>query len=128
EFIDLFANNHIHYGYMDFLGWRNMVDYRVNAGFNPLKNLAFDADYHKFFLHREGGRWSDANGRTLGFDPFGLTGKNLGQELDFTLSFPYKEHIKLLTGYSTFFSGRFAKFRNGREQSHFSYIQMLIGF
>jgi hypothetical protein len=128
EFIDLFPDNHIHYGYMDLLGWRNMVDYRVNVGFNPISKLAFDADYHKFFLHREGGRWSDANGRTNGFDPFGLSGKNLGQELDFTLAFPYKERIKLLTGYSVFFPGRFVQRLRGRDLSHFSYVQMLIGF
>lgn len=128
EFIDLFPDNHIHYGYMDFLGWRNMVDYRINAGFNPISKLAFDADYHRFFLHREGGRWSDADRRTLGLDVFGLSGKDLGQELDFTLNFPYKERIKFLTGYSVFFPGNFVKFRRGDGLSHFSYIQMLIGF
>ena len=128
EFLDLFPNNHIHYGYMDFLGWRNMVDYRVNAGFNPISKFAFDADYHRFFLHREGGRWRDASGQTLGFDPFGLTGKDLGHELDFTLSFPYKERIKFLTGYSVFFSGRFAEFMRFSRLSQFSYAQMLISF
>ena len=111
-----------------FFGLENMVDYRVNAGFNPIRNLPFDADYHKFSLHREGGRWRDANGRSLGFDPSGLTGKDLGQELDFTLSFPYKERIKFLTEYSVFFSGRYAEFMRFRDLSHFSYIQMWMGF
>ena len=128
EFIDLFPNNHIHYGYIDFLGWRNMHDFRINFGFNPINKLAFDADYHMFLLHREGGRWSNADGNTLGFNPFGTFGRSIGQELDLTFGFPYKERINLLTGYSVFFPGRFAKATRGSGLSHFSYIQALLVF
>ncbi len=128
EFINLFPNNHIHYGYADFLGWRNMQDIRLGFGFNPASKLSFDADYHKFYLHQPAGRWSGAAGDTLGFDVFGNSSRELGQELDFTLGFPYKERFKFLAGYSVFLPGRFAKLTRGADLSHFSYIQTLIKF
>jgi hypothetical protein len=128
EFINLFPNNHRHYGYMDFLGWRNMHDFRLGFGFNPVSRLSFDADYHKFLLHKGDGRWSNAEGITLGFDRTGSSGKDIGQEVDFTLGFPYKEHLKFITGYSLFVPGRFAKLRRSSDVSQFSYIQTMISF
>jgi hypothetical protein len=128
EFIDLFPNNHIHYGYMDLLGWRNMHDFRLNFGFDPTSKLSFDADYHKFLLHKGDGRWSSASGSTLGFDPSGSSGRDIGQELDFTVRFPYKEHIKFMAGYSLFLPGEFAKRTRTSDLSHFSYIQTRINF
>ena len=128
EFIDLFPNNHIHYGYMDLLGWRNMHDFRLNFGFDPTSKLSFDADYHKFLLHKGDGRWSSASGSTLGFDPSGSSGRDIGQELDFTVRFPYKDHIKFMAGYSLFLPGEFAKGTRSSDLSHFSYIQTRINF
>jgi hypothetical protein len=128
EFINLFPDNHTHYGYMDFLGWRNMHDFRVNAGFNPTDKFAFDADYHKFLLHSRRGRWSNADGVTLGFSPGGIFGRDIGQEVDLRLTFPYKERINILSGYSVFFPGRFAKVFRGPTVSHFAYLQALISF
>ena len=129
EFIDLFADNHTHHGYMDLIGWRNLHDYRLNFGFNPAGELSLDVDYHKFLLHQAGGRWSNAVGTTLGFDPNGVSSKQLGQEVDFTLRIPYKEHLKFMAGYSVFLPGRFAKLtRQSSDSSHFSYFQTLIRF
>ena len=129
EFIDLFPTNHTHHGFMDLLGWRNLHDYRLNFGLNPANKLSFDADYHKFLLHQAGGRWSNAAGGTLGFDPNGVSSKQLGQEIDLTVRFPYREHLKFMAGYSVFLPGRFAKLtRQTSDISHFSYIQTLISF
>jgi hypothetical protein len=128
EFINLFPNNHIHYGYIDFLGWRNMHDFRLNFGFDPASKLSLDADYHKFLLHKGDGIWSSASGFFLGFDPSGSSGRELGQELDFTLRFPYKEHMNFLAGYSLFLPGRFARLTRTSDLSHFSYIQTRINF
>jgi Alginate export len=128
EFINLFADNHTHYGYIDYLGWRNMHDFKLSFGFNPASKLSFNADYHKFLLHKASGRWSDAAGFNLGFSRNGNFGREIGQELDFTLRFPYKEHLNFLTGYSLFMPGRFAKLTRSSEFSHFSYIQTRINF
>jgi len=128
EFIDLFPNNHIHYGYIDFLGWRNMHDFRLNFGFDPASKLSVDADYHKFLLNKGDGIWTSASGLFLGFDPSGSSGIELGQELDFTVRFPYKEHMKFLGGYSLFIPGRFARLTRSSDLSHFSYIQTRISF
>lgn len=127
-FIDLFPNNHIHYGYIDFLGWSNMHDFRLNFGFVPASKLSVEADYHKFRLHKGDGVWTGANGFFFGFDPSGSSGRDLGQELDFTVRFPYKEHMKFLGGYSLFIPGRFARLTRSSDLSHFSYIETRISF
>ncbi|MCI0488198.1 MAG: alginate export family protein [Blastocatellia bacterium] len=128
EFVNLFPTNHIQYGYMDYLGWRNMYDLRATFSFKPTSNLVFDTDYHRFYLHRAKGRWTNAGGAVFGFDPSGRSGTYLGQEVDFTLRFPYKEKIKFLGGYSFFLPGSFARATRGRDVSHFSYLQTLIDF
>lgn len=100
----------------------------MNFGFDPTSWLSFDADYHTFLLNRTAGRWSSASGLTLGFDPSGSSGREIGQEFDFTLRFPYKEHLKFMAGYSLFLPGRFAKLTRTSDLSHFSYIQTRINF
>ena len=128
EFVNLFPTNHIYYGHMDYLGWRNMHAYRATFSFKPTSKLVFDTDYHRFYLHEERGRWTNALGAVFGFDPSGRSGTYLGQEVDFTLNFPYKEKIRFLGGYSCFLPGGFAKVTRGRDVSHFSYLQTLIDF
>lgn len=128
EFIPLFPDNHRHHGYIDFIGWRNIHDFRLSFGFNPVSRLDFDADYHRFYLHKGDGQWLSAFGVPLGFDRFADSTREIGQELDLTVSFPYKEHIEIVGGYSVFVPGRFAKLTRHTNNSHFSYIQTRFRF
>src|SRR5213078_5000488 len=49
-FDNLFPTNHRLYGYMDFVGWRNIHDPRLSAAIKPVKSLAMTMDYHLFWL------------------------------------------------------------------------------
>ena len=94
----------------------------------PVGPVKFDVDYHRFYLLRARGPWKNAGGAVLGFDPTGQSGTHVGDEIDFTVAFPLYKHLKLLSGYSLFFSGEFARKTRGEDTQHFVYLQTLLDF
>lgn len=128
EFHNLFPTNHSFYGYADLMGWRNMHDLRTTVAAQLLQKLRLQADYHRFLLASRRGRWSSAGGQTLGFDPTGNAGRDLGQEVDFLGRLPVNKYLQLESGYSVFVPGAFARATRGAELHHFAYVQTLITF
>ena len=128
EFHNLFPTNHLHYGYADREGLRNMHNFRVTSGWQLLPKVRFEADLHKFLLAAKRGAWKNAGGGVLGFDPTGTSGRDVGQEIDFTLRLPLWKHVKLMGGYSVFFPGTFAKATRGPETHHWGFEQTVISF
>jgi hypothetical protein len=128
EFFNLFPTNHPHYGYADLMGWRNMQDFRPMLTFKPVSSVKFDFDYHRLYLLEARGPWKNAGGVVLGFDPTGQSGTHVGDEVDFTVSFPIQKHLKMLTGYSIFFPGEFAQKTRGPDNQHFVYLQTQVDF
>ncbi|MGH9789473.1 MAG: alginate export family protein [Candidatus Acidiferrales bacterium] len=128
EYNNLFPTNHPYYGYADLAGLRNLHDFRFTAAARPHPKVTIEADYHRFLLAARRGPWKNAGGRVLGFDPTGAAGRDLGQEVDFTVRFPLQQHLNLLAGYSFFLPGRFAETMRGPETHHFGYIQTTVKF
>lgn len=105
EFVNLFPTNHGFYGYMDYLGWRNVEDLYLRVRFEAATDVVLQADFHDLRLRESAGRWSDAAGATiLPGIPGGAAGDALGQELDLTLRIALKDW-KFQAGYSRFFAG-----------------------
>ena len=128
EFHNLFPTNHLHYGYADLVGLRNLHDFRLTATIQVHPKIILQVDYHRFLLARRRGPWKNAGGRIMGFDPLGEAGRDLGQEFDFTARISLGEHLSFLAGYSVFLPGRFAIRTRGRETHHFGYIQTALRF
>ncbi len=128
EFENLFPTNHSHYGYADLVGLRNLHDFRVHAGVKLHARLTLESDYHRFLLAAKRGPWKNAGGSVLGFDPSGQSGRDLGQEVDFTARIPVHKHLNLLAGYSFFLPGRFAERARGPETHDFAYIMTTVRF
>jgi hypothetical protein len=128
EFNNLFPTNHVYYGYADLAGLRNLHDFRLSAAARPHPKVTVEADYHRFLLAARRGPWKNAGGRVLGSDPTGAAGRDLGQEVDFTVRFPVEKHVSLLAGYSFFLPGRFAETTRGPETHHFGYLQTTVKF
>ena len=128
EFLALFPTTHQHYGYADLMGWRNMQDFRPMFTVAPAKSVKFDIDYHRFYLLAARGPWKNASGAVLGLDSTGNSGTHIGDEVDFTLSFPLHKHLKILSGYSLFVPGEFARKTRGEDKQHFVYLQTLVDF
>jgi len=129
EFNNLFPTNHLHYGYADLVGLRNLHDVRATLSSRLHPRLSLQADYHRFLLAEKRGPWKNAGGAVLGFDPTGQSGRDLGQEFDLTARVPILErYLNLMAGYSFFLPGRFAVRTRGPETHHFGYIQTVVRF
>ncbi len=128
EFHNLFPTNHLHYGYGDYMGWRNMQDFKPYFAFLPRANVRAQVSYHRLLLAEERGAWKNAGGKVLGFDPTGLLGTDLGHEIDLTLAFPLYEQVRMLAGYSVFLPGEFARGTQGSQAAQFGYLQTLVTF
>ena len=128
EFNNLFPTNHPLYGYADYLGWRNMQDFKPYFSFAPFSNVRTELSYHRFLLVESQGAWKNAGGKVLGYDPTGRLGTDLGHEIDLTLTFPLYERVRILGGYSVFIPGRFARGTQGPQASQFGYLQTLVTF
>jgi hypothetical protein len=128
EFHNLFPTDQQLYGYADLMGWRNMRDFRPMFTVTPAPAGKFDIDYHRFYLLAARGPWKNASGAVLGFDPTGESGTQGGDELDFTLAFPLQKHFKILSGYSLFVPGEFARKTRGEDDQHFVNLQTLVDF
>lgn len=128
EFNNLFPTNHLWYGYADLIGLRNVHALRGTAAMAVHPKAIFELDLHAFWLAAARGPWKNAGGRVLGFDPSGRSGREIGQEADFTLRLALHEHLGILTGYSVFLPGAFARRTRGPEIHHFGYIQTTVRF
>ena len=126
-FENLFPTNHIHYGYMDYLGWRNMQDLRLTLAMKPTKASGLSLDYHFFWLAEEADDWYRASGHIFrDTPPTGNTETELGQELNVVAYMMLKEKLRLEVGYGHFFVGDYVKtnFPTATDDSDFVYVQV----
>jgi hypothetical protein len=104
-FDNLYPTNHFHYGFMDLMAWKNMVNYRATFDVkpDPVSKIQIDFILHRLASTRD--NWYRA-----GQVPYGVTGGNntaasLGQEIDIHYWRTFKEKFKFEVGYGHFFTG-----------------------
>ncbi len=103
-FHQLFPTGHAHLGYMDFVGWQNVVAARGTIGFRP-KGAHVWLDVHHFRAWDPKGAWYAANGTVfLAADPARVSG-NMGTELDLSVTVPVFENVSLAGNVSVFMPG-----------------------
>jgi len=129
-FENLFPTNHIYYGYMDYVGWRNMQDLRFSLGVKPMDGSGVSLDYHFFWLADKNDNWYAASGQIFRSTPTGNTEMELGQEVDVVAYTVVKEKIRLEAGYGHFFPGDYVKvnFPTATDASDFAYLQLKTNF
>jgi hypothetical protein len=119
-----FATNHAQYGYMDYVGWRNMRDLRFSVSAKPEKSVKVSLDYHLLGVASAADNWYAASGAI--FKPSTVPGETeMGQELDLTASTLIKEKLQLDAGYGHFSPGKYVTATDG---SDFLYLQLGVGF
>lgn len=83
EFFNFYPSNHGKYGFVDRIGWRNMMDYELHAGFDLGKKFDLGAAYHFIGLQSDKGAWKGAGGNLIA--PGTLVGsadRDLASEVD----------------------------------------------
>jgi hypothetical protein len=104
-FENLFPTNHPFYGYMDYVGWRNMQDVRLSFSAKPSTSTGVSLDYHRFSLAEKDDNWYAASGAIFQTTPANNTESDLGQEIDLVGYMMVKEKIRIEAGYGRFIPG-----------------------
>jgi hypothetical protein len=129
-FENLFPTNHLYYGYMDYVGWRNMQALRLSVSVKPTATSGVSLDYHMFSLAETSDRWYQATGATFGPAPTaGNTESDLGQEVDLVGYLMVKEKVRLEAGLTQFMPGDYVDVNfPANDVSQFVYLQATVGF
>ncbi|MGC8668179.1 MAG: alginate export family protein [Chthonomonadales bacterium] len=136
-FDQLFPTNHAHYGVADYVGWRNMEDWRIGAKGEPLPRLTLQVDGHFFRLPNASDYWYNAAGKPVTGvagtplrDPSGASGHDLGQEVDVVVVYSASKDCQLSGGWARFLPGRFVAATNGghADPSDWFYVQTSLSF
>lgn len=129
-FENLFPTNHPFYGYMDYVGWRNMQDMRLSLSAKPSASTGVGLDYHRFSLAEKDDNWYAASGAIFQTTPANNTESDLGQEIDLVGYVMVKEKVRLETGYGRFMPGDYmdVNFPASTEASNWVYLQVGTSF
>ncbi|MEO6666655.1 MAG: alginate export family protein [Nitrospiria bacterium] len=129
-FENLFPTNHPFYGYMDYVGWRNMQAMRLSLSVKPTATSGMSLDYHRFSLAEKEDHWYAASGAVFRTTPSGNAESDLGQEIDLVAYTMIKEKLRVEAGYGRFFPGDYVKvnFPAATDASDFFYLQTSVSF
>jgi hypothetical protein len=107
SFDQLFPTNHIHFGYMDLMSWKNMATYSANLQLRPTKDSHLEVAGHIMRLANSEDNWYNAT-QGIYFTSKGTNTENdLGTEIDvvYTMFFTEGNHVGWQIGGGAFFGG-----------------------
>jgi hypothetical protein len=106
-FDQLFPTNHIHFGYMDRMAWKNMVHFGTTLNLRPSPQSHFEVAAHKLYLNNENDNWYGANQNPFMITPSGNQEDELGTEIDviYTLFFTPGNHVAWQIGGGVLMAG-----------------------
>ena len=107
-FEGLFPTNHAHYGYIDRMAWKNMVDYSPQLLVRPDKASNLKINLHIFRLASSKDNWYTATQGVAGNTTATNQAASLGKELDIVYTRKFKEgKFGMQIGYGHFFTGEY---------------------
>ena len=107
-FHQLFPTGHAHLGFMDYVGWQNVVGLRGSVGFRP-GGAHIWLDVHHFTAWAPQDAWYAANGSVfIAADPLRSAGDR-GTELDLSATVPLLANLALAAGAGVFLPGAGAR-------------------
>ncbi len=138
-FDQLYPTNHIHFGYMDRMSWKNMNHLAFGLQMRPHKNSHFEVTGHFFSLNEEEDGWYHAGQgaiipactRTDPGNPCN-TEDEIGQEVDvvYTHFFTPGNHVAWQIGGGVFLPGDYVDSNRGGNASEqtWGYTQLWVNF
>ena len=136
-FDQLYPTNHIHFGYMDYMSWKNMNHVAFGLQLRPNKDSHFEVTGHIFSKKEAADGWYGAAqtliGGGLGAPNPTNTSTDLGSEIDvvYTHFFTPGNHVAWQVGGGVFMPGEYVDNAvtsgNASEQS-WGYTQLWVNF
>ena len=132
-FDQLYPTNHIHFGYMDRMSWKNMNHYAFGLQLRPTKASHLEVTGHIFSLKESTDNWYHAGQAALGFaNANNASSTEIGEEIDvvYTHFFTPGNHVAWQVGGGVFLPGERldqAAAGNASEQT-WGYTQLWVNF
>jgi len=127
EFFNFYPTNHLYYGFVDTMGWRNMRELNVKFALKPHAVFNIQAAYHFIQLHEETGAWKNAVGDLVGTGWNPNNDENtLGHEFDLTLNIKPFKQLFLQPGYGVFVPTEAGRTIGGPDPQHFLWLWLIV--
>jgi len=120
---NLYPTNHFHYGYMDLMSWRNMVNYQIKFDVKPSPVSKLQFDWNIMRLANTADNWYRAGQAAYFVSKATNQEASLGSELDIQYWHTFKEKFKFELGYGHFFAGAYLTKSAAGDNSTFSGTQ-----
>jgi hypothetical protein len=122
-FNQLFPFGHYYFGWLDIVGRQNINDVNTDLRFYPEGWITGLFQFHHFNLDSPTDALYNARGLAIRRDPTGRAGTDVGDEIDFCVSFHLSPHGDILFGYSKLFAGTFIERTGPMGSPDFTYVQ-----
>ena len=126
RFYNLFPTNHNKYGYIDFVGLRNIHDISPSVQIKPGKGKV-ELAYHMFLVPQVTDSLFSAAGTALRGGAAGAS-HLAGHEVDALGQYAFNKNFSVLGGYSLFKGGKFFSDTGANGTAHFVYLQGVANF
>ena len=131
-FDQLYPTNHIHFGYMDRMSWKNMNHLAFGLQLRPNADSHFEVTGHFFSLKEEADGWYHAGQSAIIPRSATNTETNIGQEVDvvYTHFFTPGNHVAWQIGGGVFMPGDYLDSNRGGNASEqtWGYTQLWVNF
>ena len=136
SFDQLYPTNHIHFGYMDRMSWKNMNHLAFGLQLRPNKDSHFEVTGHLFSKQESADGWYHAGQGAIIPAGVGGTSTDIGEEIDvvYTHFFTPGNHVAWQIGGGVFLPGSFVdgpvdgpRGGNASEQT-WGYTQLWVNF
>jgi hypothetical protein len=115
------------YGWMNMFFWSNTREYRLDLILSPTENISFRGEFHYFTLDEKKDAWyfpGNAQRRDLS----GISGRELGHEVDLTFHYTLVKWFDVIGGYCFFVPGEFIKKTGPDPLTQWMFLQTEISF
>jgi hypothetical protein len=128
-FDQLFPLGHKYFGYLDLVGRQNVIGPNVNFSVWPIaEKVQSAAAWHYFWLADDSDALYNAAGAPTRRDMTGGSGREVGNELDLTVTWKLDTHSSLLVGWSHFWDAGFIQETGASEDADLIYVQYVLKF
>jgi hypothetical protein len=129
-FENLWGTNHIHMGYMDTMGWKNMMKPSINLQFRPTKDDHIEIWATSLNLANTKDNWYRAAQTVYVYSKTNNTTRHIGNELDIIWTrFFMDGKLSFQAGYGHLFAGAYIEQNLGTSTDQdFGYAQLWLNF